>query len=310
VEKILKIIHWVKKENSGLFRTTFELAVEEERLGHSVSLRTPKEKQNIYGFKEDDFDIHCIHSQIPGECYKDSKPKFLFLHGEPDYGLLYKVSTSAIMDLVPIVDAFVAFNEAEAKLWNSFKRTFVIPKGIDLDSYKPMKMNKQLTGNPSILYAEHWRAFRHPFHVFVALEKVYRKYPEMRFYPFGCPKDEKDFWLRLIKQNKYNLFCPGVFQAQMKMAGVLNLADIVVSPVFPSYGRVSLEALACNKPVIAYKTNPHATYKCEPYDPDDMAEKIIRCWEEKPNSQRQYAEENLSSKSMAEKAVDIYRRFI
>lgn len=306
----MKIIHWAKRENSGLFRTTFELAIEEEKAGHSVSLRTPKEKETLYGFKDDEFDIHCIHSQIPVGLYKDGKPKFLFLHGEPDYGMLYKVSTSAIMDLVPICDAFIAFNEAEAKLWNSFKRTYVIPKGIDLDSYKPMQLNKKLTGSPSIIYAEHWRSFRHPFHTFVALEKVYRKFPEMRFYPFGCPKEEKEFWLRLIKQNKYNLFCPGVFQPQMNMVGVLNLADIVVSPVFPSYGRVSLEALACNKPVIAYKTNPHATFKCEAYDPDDMAEKIIQCWEQKPNSQRKYAENYLSAKGMAEAAVEIYRRFI
>lgn len=306
----MRILHWLKKENSGLFRTTFELAKNEEALGHEISIRTPKEETLIYGFDGEDYDIHCIHSQIPARCYKDGKPKVLFLHGEPDYGVLHKVSTTAIMDLIPIVDAFVALNEAEARLWQSFKRTYVIPKGIDLESYKPVDLGKKLTGNPAIIYAEHWRGFRHPFHTLVAMEAVYRKLPEMRFYPFGCPKEEKDFWLRLIKQNKYNLFCPGVFQPQMNMTGVLNLADIVVSPVFPSYGRVSLEALACNKPVVAYNTNPHATYKVRPYDPDDMAEAVLKCWEEKPNGQRKYAEEHLSSRLMAEEAVKVYRRFI
>jgi len=306
----LKIVHWVKKENSGLFRTTFELAINEERVGCEISLRTPKEQTVIYGFEGNKFDIHCIHSQIPPVFYKDKRPKVLFLHGEPDYGMLYKVSTSAIMDLATLVDAFVAFNEAEARLWSSFKRTYVIPKGIDLDSYKPMVLPKKLDGAPAVLYAEHWRNFRHPFHVFVALEKVATKIPGMRFYPFGCPPSEKDFWLRLIRQNKYNTFCPGVFQQQMNMPGLLNMADIVVSPVFPSYGRVSLEALACGKPVVAYKTNPHATYKCEAYDPDDMAEKVIQCWEEKRNGQRQYAEANLSAKLMAEKAIEIYGRFV
>ncbi len=94
------------------------------------------------------------------------------------------------------------------------------------------------------------------------------------------------------------------------MAGLLSLADIVVSPVFPSYGRVSLEALAMNKPVVAYKTNPHADYKCEPYDPDDMAEKILQCWEEKRNGQREYAEKYLSAKDMADRAIEIYRRYV
>lgn len=306
----MKIVHWVKRENSGLLRTTVELAKYEERLGHEVSLRTPKEREVIHGFTGEDFDIHAIHSQIPPGAYKDGKPKILFLHGEPDYGMLYKVSTQAIMDLAPLVDAFVAFNEKEAVLWNSFKRTYVIPKGIDLESYRPMQLPKKLGGSPAVLYAEHWRNFRHPFHALVAMEMVAAKMPEARFYPFGCPKDEKDFWLRLIRQNRYNVFCPGVFQPQMNMVGLLNMADIVVSPVFPSYGRVSIEALACNRPVVAYKTNPHATYTCEPYDPEDMAGKIITCWEEKPNGQRQYAEENLSAQTMAEKAVEIYGRFL
>lgn len=306
----MKIVHWVKKENSGLFRTTFELAKGEEEAGHEISLRTPSEQTVLHGFAGDEFDIHCIHSQFPAMFYKDKRPKILFMHGEPDYGMLYKVSTSAIMDLATLVDAFVAFNEKEAVLWNSFKRTYVIPKGINLESYRPIVLPKKLAGEPSVLYAEHWRNFRHPFHAFVAMEKVAAKNPKVRFYPFGCPPEEKEFWLRLIRQNRYNTFCPGVFQPQMNMVGLLNMADIVVSPVFPSYGRVSLEALACNKPVVAYKTNPHATYTCEPYDPDDMAEKVIKCWEEKPNGQRKYAEENLSAKVMAEKAIEIYRRFL
>lgn len=99
-------------------------------MGIRFSPELPRKKDVLYGFKENEFDIHCIHSQIPLEFYKDDKPKFLFLHGEPDYGMLYKISTSAIMDLVPIVDAFIAFNPAEARLWNGFKRTYVIPKGI------------------------------------------------------------------------------------------------------------------------------------------------------------------------------------
>lgn len=306
----MKILHWVKKEPSGLFRTVVEIAKYEEKLGHHVALRMPKENQTFYGFTDDDFDVHAVHSQINPYYYKDKKPKVLFLHGEPDYGMLHKVSTQAIMDLIPLMDCLVAFNPDEATIWNSFKRTYVIPKGIDLEVYKPQEVKKKFKGKPSILYCEHWRTFRHPMHVLIAMERVIKKIPTARFYPFGCPKDEQPFWLRLLKQNRYITFCPGVFKRQNNMVGLINLTDIVVSPVFPSYGRVSLEALACNKPVVAYKTNPHADYKCEPYDPDDMAEKIIQCYEEKPNHQRKYAEDNLSAMKMAEGAVEIYKRFI
>jgi len=271
----------------------------------------PAQNETFYGFRDDDFDIHCIHSQIHPHYYKDGKPKVLFLHGEPDYGMLTKVSTQAIMDLIPIVDCFVSFNEAEAKIWNSFKRTYTISKGIDLEKYIPeKKRTKKLKGSPAIVYAEHWRQFRHPLHVFVALERVVKKLPQMRFYPFGCPTNEQDFWLRIVRNNRYLTFTPGVFKWQPDMPVVLGMADMVISPVFPSYGRVSLEALAMNTPVVSYNTNPHADYKCEPYDPDDMAEKILQCWEHKPNSQRQYAEKNLSAEEMTKQAIKIYRRLI
>jgi glycosyltransferase involved in cell wall biosynthesis len=306
----MKIIHWLKKEVSGLFNTTTELAKHEEQLGHNVSLRMPQNNESFYGFRDDNCDIHAIHSQINPYYYKDDKPKILFLHGEPDYGMLHKISTNAIMRLIPLVDCFVCFNPEEAKIWNSFKRTYVITKGIDLKKYKPIKLNKKLKGNPSILYCEHWRTFRHPLHTLIALERVIKKLPTMKFYPFGCPEDDKEFWLNLIKQNHYTVFTPGIFKPQKDLTQLLNLADIIISPVFPSYGRVSLEALACNKPVVAYNTNPHATYKCQPYNPDDMASKIIQCYAENPNSQRKYAETNLDAKKMAEEAINIYRRFI
>lgn len=306
----MRILHWVKKEKSGLFRTTIELAKYEQKAGHIPSLRIPNTNETFYGPKDDDFDIHCIHSQIHPHYWKDNKPKLLFLHGEPDYGMLLKVSTQAILDLVPLADAFITFNPQEAKIWNSFKRTYTIPKGIDLTRYKENKLSKKFKGSPSILYCEHWRQFRHPLHVFIALEKVYKKLPNLRFYPFGCPEKEKAFWLRLVKQNRYVNFCPGVFRPQKEISTLINMSDIVVSPVFPSYGRVSLEALACNKPVIAYKSNPHATFTCEPYDPDDMAQKIMQCWEEKPNGQIKYAKQFLSAELMANEAIKIYRRFI
>ena len=173
----MKILHFLKKEKSGLFKTTIELCKYEERLGHSVSLRTPADNRTFYGFADDNFDIIAIHSQINPIYYKHKCPKVLFLHGECDYGMLVKVSTASIMDLVPIVDAFIAFNPDEARIWSSFKRTYVIPKGIDLEKYKPEDIGKKLKGSPAVVYAEHWRQFRHPLHALVALETVKKKLP-------------------------------------------------------------------------------------------------------------------------------------
>lgn len=306
----MKILHWLKKENSGLFRTVVEIAKYEEREGHEVQLRKPKENQTFYGSGNDDFDIHCIHSQINPKYYKDGRPKMLFLHGEPDYGMLVKISTQAIMDLAPTVDAFISLNPDEANIWKSFKRTYVIPKGIDLESYKPVDMGKKFNGNPAVVYAEHWRTFRHPLHSLVAMDIVKQRLPKARFYAFGCPDKDKAFWLRLIRQNHYTVFTPGIFKRQKDQNAIFNMADIVLSPVFPSYGRVSLEAKACNKPVVAYKSNPHADYKCEPYNPMSMAQAILDCWREKPNGQRQYIKTKCNVKNTAHEAIKIYERFV
>jgi glycosyltransferase involved in cell wall biosynthesis len=306
----LRILHWVKREKSGLFKTTLELAKYEERQGHQISLRTPSDNKLIYGFAGDDFDIQCIHSQINPMYYKDGKPKILFLHGEPNYGILNKVSINAIMDLLPIVDAMIAFNQHEADIWNSFKRVYVIQKGIDLEMYKPKNIGKKLKGSPAILYAEHWRGFRHPLHILAAVEKCISRVPKLRCYLFGCPDADKDFWLRIVRYNHYSIFTPGVFGQQNYINELLNMSDVVISPVFPSYGRVALEAMACNKPVIAYDSNPHATYQTRPYDIYDMAEKIIRCCDERPGGQREYVLKNANAEIMAKQAIEIYQRFV
>ena len=88
------------------------------------------------------------------------------------------------------------------------------------------------------------------------------------------------------------------------------MSDIVISPVFPSYGRVALEAMACNKPVVAYDSNPHAPYQTRPYDIFDMAEKIIRCCDERPGGQREYVMKNANAEIMAKQAIEIYQRFV
>lgn len=306
----MKILGWVRKENSGLLRTTLELAKYTERLGHTVSLRTPKENKTFYGPDDDDFDVHCIHSQINPRYWKDGKPKFLFLHGNPFYGLETMISTNAILDLVPICDAFISFYEIEAKIWNSFKKTFLITKGVDLEKYKKIDIKKKFKGDPVVLFVEHWRSFKHPMVVLVAMEKVKKVLPDAVLYLFGCDKEKQEFWKRIIIQNKYNWFCPGVFKWQKNIVNLYNAVDMIVSPTFLSYSRTTPEALACDKPVLGGMSNVHANYQFQPNDPDELAEKIIKCHMEKPKGMREYAEKNCSSETMAKEAVEIYKRYL
>lgn len=185
----MKILHWMKKENSGLARSTLELAKYEERQGHSVLIKQPGEDQIIYskGMKDGDEDVHCIHSQINIKAYHDSKPKVMWMHGEPLSSVGNGVSMKAIVDLAPIVDAFVCMRKEEHLIWNSIKRTYLVPKGIDLEKYKPLEgITEKLSGEPSVLYIENWRGQRNPLYLCVAMQEVHKKYPNARLHLYNC----------------------------------------------------------------------------------------------------------------------------
>ena len=114
----MNILHWMKKENSGLARSTLEFAKYEERFGHKVCIRQPTEDQPIYG-SENNTDVHCIHSQLNPRVYHDSKPKFMWMHGEPLSSVGNGISMKAIVDLAPMMDAFMCMRQEEFIVWDS-----------------------------------------------------------------------------------------------------------------------------------------------------------------------------------------------
>jgi glycosyltransferase involved in cell wall biosynthesis len=317
----MKIVHWVGDSPNGLCNTVRELAMYEEKLGNEVSLRDPGNMQTWYGFDDDNFDIHAIHHQIYPFYNHDRKPKILFFHGNPEYVVRLHGSAQTLMDLMDLADACLVYIPEQEPLWNQFHRMHAIPKGIDLETFKPIKVEKKFPGEPAILYAENWLSGQNPLVVFAALETVWQSYPDMKFYPMGCTKKSLDLWMQIIRRNKYYHFTPKIFEFQpveyepgelfkSSMVKYYNMADIVISPTFPSYGRVSMEALACNKPVITYHCNPHGTYKALFYDPKDMADQIIDCIIEKPEGMRQYAEEHFDLYKSAQETINLYQRFL
>ena len=70
----MNLLHWMKKENSGLARSTLELAKYEEVAGHKVCIKQPSQDMPVYGV-ESNPDIHCIHSQLAPKAYHDGVPR-------------------------------------------------------------------------------------------------------------------------------------------------------------------------------------------------------------------------------------------
>ena len=307
----MKILHWMKKENSGLARSTLELAKYEEKQGHGVCIKEPEADMPVYGVDKD-IDVHCIHSQINVRTYHDSKPKFMWMHGEPLSSVGNGVSMKAIVDLAPICDAFLCMRREEWAVWNSIKRTYRVPKGIDLELYKPLDgITEKLSGEPAVLYIENWRGQRNPLYLCVAMQKVYEKFPNARLHLYNLQdKRMKETFDALIKNNKWWTFIRSVQGPVPDVNTLYNRVDMVVSGLYPLYAR-GIEAFGAGKAFIGpgYR-EPGYPFTCE-LDPDSMADAIIKCWENYTQvNYRKWAEENHDVNESVKQSIEVYQRYL
>ena len=316
----MKLQHWMKREKSGLAFTTLEIVQAEERQGHAVDLRQPDETP-LYGGFEGVPDVHLIHSQIPMRTYHDRIPKFLWTHGEPLSSVGNGVSMKAIVDLAGICEAFISMRKEEWPIWQSIKKTYVVPKGIDLQRFTPVETpphdpndaTSKLSGEPAVLYCEHWRGQRNPLYVCAAMERVAQRYPKARLHMVNCtdPKMLATF-KALIAHARWSTFIRTLSGPvnDAEVNRLYNRADIVVSALYPLYAR-SVEAFGAGKPMIcAGYTDPEYPYRCT-LDPDSMADAICAAWENRDGfNARQWAEQKHDVDETVRQSVAVYERYL
>jgi glycosyltransferase involved in cell wall biosynthesis len=321
----VNITSYMKREKSGLAFTTLELVQAAERLGHSVCLREPSNEEGgpgavLYGTPHA-ADVETIHSQLPMTSYHNGIPKVMWMHGEPLSSVGNGVSMKAIVDMSSRVDAFIAMRKEEHAIWNSIKRTYVVPKGIDLERFHPIDVKphddkdptSKLSGDPAVLYVEHWRGQRNPLYLCVAMQQVWQKYPKARLHLFNCTdKKMSETFKTLINANKWWTFIR-TLNGPVADADVNHLyarADIVVSCLYPLYAR-SIEAFGAGKALIAPGyTDEEYPFHCDLH-PDSMAKAIIDCHENYDRvNYRQWAERKHDVMETMRQAADIYRRFM
>lgn len=292
--------------------TTLELVKYEERLGHRVEVRQPGEDTVLYGGVTDP-DLHLIHSQLGMKAYHDGKPKVMWMHGEPISSVGNGISMKAICDLAPSMDAFIAMRKEELPIWSSIKRTFLVPKGIDLEKFKPLDATTvtKLEGSPAVLYYENWRGQRNPLYVCRAMEEVFKKYPNARLHLVNCKDPKmKETFQALIKQCRWWPFIRTLMGPVADVNTVLNKADIVVSGLYPLYAR-GIEAFGAGKAFIGAGYREHDyPYQCE-YEPLSMAQAIIKCWENYGQvNYRQWAETHHDVAETVKQSLAIYKRYL
>lgn len=310
----MKIAHHMKREDSGLLRSTLELAEWERRAGHDVYIQEPSTGDILYGQNGSPPDIHAIHSQLHPSTYYDRRPKLMYMHGEPLSSVANKVSMKAITDLSHLVAAFICMRREEQPIWESFgKRCHLIPKGVDLEVYKPLvgeEAPTKLSGSPSVLYYENWRGERNPLYLCVAMQKVWTKFPNARLHLFNC-RDKKmlDTFRSLYDVGHWWPFLRSISGPTENPVALLNSADIVVSCLHPLYAR-GVEAFGCGKPFICpgYR-EPGYPWTCD-METGSMADAIIRCWENYSSLDcRKWAEDKHDIKTSAAMALEIYEKY-
>ncbi len=300
--------------------TTLEIVKAEQEQGHQVEVRQPDDTL-LYGGFDGPPDVHLIHSQIHPKTYHDKIPKFLMLHGEALSSVGNGISMRAIVDLAPICEAFIAMRPEEWSSWASLKRTYVVPKGIDLARFKPMDVPahdpnnpaSKLSGAPAILYAEHWRGQRNPLFPILAAERVHQRYPEARLHLFNCTdKRMQQTFSGLVTHCKFDTFVRSILGpvADADVPRLYNRADVVVSGLFPLYAR-SIEAFGCGKPFIGagYRDSEYP-YRCD-FTPESMADAIIAAWEGRETfNARAWAEAKHDVHETVRQMIRIFERYL
>ena len=307
----VRIAHWMRVENSGLAHTTLEILEEEERQGHAVSVREPSTNAVLYGFA-DAPDLHVVHSQLHPAAYHDGLPKLMVMHGEPLGSVGNKISMRAIVDLAPLMDAFLCMRAEEWPIWNAIRRTHLVQKGVDLQRFRPLDPPpEKLKGAPAVLYYENWRGQRNPLYLCLAMREVVKELPEARLHLYNCPGGKMaETFQNLIDHCRWWTFIGSLKGQEPDANRLLNRADIVVSCLYPLYAR-GIEAFGAGKAFIGpgYR-EPDYPFTCD-LDPHSMARAIIAAWRNEARlSFRGWAEERHDVAETVRQMVDVYKRYL
>lgn len=308
----MRILKFVKREASGLFRTTLEHATHEQRLGHDVCLKEPNGPV-LVGDDAGHFDIETIHSQCDIRSYHNGVPKVLIAHGEPLSSWGNGVSWKAVLDMASLIECIIAMRTQEQILWQSIKKTFVVPKGVDLTQFRPLgQPGEMLPGEPAVLIYENSRGNRNVLYPIVAMLHLWRRFPRARLHILNVTdKKTYDTLSTFVHYSKLWPFVRTIHGpvAHDEVNSWLNRCHIVISSLYPLYAR-SIEAFGAGKPLICPGYREHNyPYQCE-LQPESMADALARCWENyDQHDWRAYAEKHHNALESSRQMVAIYERY-
>lgn len=235
-------------------------------------------------------------------------------------------STYALNKAQAIICVSKALKEKAVSLGADKSKTFVIPNGADTSRFKPIpqnevreKLNLQVD-RKIILFIGRLHPVKGPDFLIDAISQIVNdaKQKELLLILVGSGSMETRLKEQVTSLNiSHNvLFAGGI--AHKEIPCWINASDVVCIPSqSEGFGAVSVEALACGKPVIASNvgglpeiiTNDALGYLVEPGDTIQLAHAIrkalLREWD--TDKIARHAHERYSWQTIAQSTADVYK---
>ena len=303
----MKVAHFchMGAHTSGMYMTIAELVAAENKLGMDAGIidtnnyaggNVDESTGDMIVTKDlswaDDADVYVLSSIIPDDYKRKGKPIVMLLHGVPEdifESELYEMdpdskapfSTMLAYIKNPMFKAFVTLWKEHFEYYKDYvPNCYYVPAGCNLDKWKPegRKYEFNGAGKPNVVYCDSWRFYKHPYHILHGVALAQKQIPELRMHLYGLPQKQKEIWCALCVEAGFDKFFGEFDTIITDIDAVYRACDMVITPMHIAT-RIVREATACGTPVVAGGYE-HTPYNFHPYKPTEMAEQIIRCWQD------------------------------
>jgi len=333
-KKKIKCVHWANwaPRRSGLYECTKDQIKYERKYGFDsqIAITENKDPKNLIddgwlvpiSWEETkNADLFILHRGIPKELEGLKQPIIFVIHGTYDFLLLEEVFTKAEstqfnshINLIKNCDASVAVNEHDRQVYSLYAsegKLNLINDAIDVERFTIEGNQYPVNHHPSILFADSIRPNKHPANAIFMMSKVVESIPDARLNIIGLSLDSILTWRNIILRSPNQNVASHIETIQLltaDSASFMRSADILINGNMSGIpSRTELEAMACGCQVVGY-SDSFTKYKCS-YDIYDMADKVIKCWndiKDNPSIRQENRQWVIDNASMEQKVRDEY----
>jgi glycosyltransferase involved in cell wall biosynthesis len=343
IKKQLKVVHFSNfaPKRSGLYECTKEMIKYERKHGidaymsimeteNPPDLMVDGDFRPISWEASKDADILVLHRGIPQPLLNLKKPMVTVIHGTVEYLMFEEINSAAEkaafnthINLIKETDAVVAVNQHDFSIYKHYdplNQMVMIHDAVDMEVFTIDGYQYPYNYHPQILCCDSLRINKYPAHAIWAMPKVIEKLPTAKLSIVGLDLLGILTWRNILLRSPGQHLMNNIENIQLSTNDIIPYmrgADILINTNMSGIpSRVELEAMSCGCQVISYGGN-FTKWVCKPYDIDDMADKIIECWEyiQKDSAaareeSRQWVFEHANIEKQVDQYIELYTKIL